>query len=652
MPNFITDEESKQIDELKIKLDNISDDELEKVYNGESTIENANKVFKNKQKLDYRIENYLTIDDSTTINDCKVYLPARIENATKTFHYTSKIVRPENILGVVEVVKHAKKNNRRVKAISSMHSFSEVTQNKSHETYAIDLSFTDGLIPVNTPDFKKAIRQNVKVFDEFQNDVEFNDAFKDNHINVPAGMIVSHLNEILCSDSVDRQKINPLKHNSLFNMGGADVQTFAGAFSTGTHGTGGKYSAYHDMIKSILFVDQNGDVIRIEGDEEVVTDDFIDDDWNYEITRINSNIEFNAFKVNMGTMGVIYSMVVEIQPMVLLHEEIYHYKRNDNNVQINEKLTWQGIKDTVIEKAKKKTDDDFSTYNVLVNPYVKKDENENLVVEKFVTQVDNYISITPAQLALEKKRRSLVNSSADCSLISMFVLWAVNDKFSNALVNNICTSLSAQNDNPCKHTTARQVTQGYTDLSYHVWHAGTGRLNDFGLGVEYAFPIFDNSDLNIVDEFISKVNEITQDNHNLYLNAPFSLRFVRPGDALLAPNYRLYQKSGDTKEPLFYLFIEVLRVINYKEINTKNAIRLYDLLSTFLLERGGRPHWGLNFGFTNGATNENTKPVLNKSVLSNLYPKFDIWYSFYKKYNSSKIFSNAFTDSIGLDDFN
>ena len=50
----------------------------------------------------------------------------------------------------------------------------------------------------------------------------------------------------------------------------------------------------------------------------------------------------------------------------------------------------------------------------------------------------------------------------------------------------------------------------------------------------------------------------------------------------------------------------------------------------------GRPHWGLHLG------------ALSFSRIEKLYPKFLVWLEAYKKFNSSSVFNNSFTDRTGI----
>jgi hypothetical protein len=112
---------------------------------------------------------------------------------------------------------------------------------------------------------------------------------------------------------------------ALPTLGGSAGQTLAGAISTGTHG--GDFGLYPiaDMVRAIQLVGPDGAVYWIErGSDRITTADVIvamfphlahgtityDDRW------------FEAVLVSMGSMGIIYSMVLEVVPHFWLAQRV------------------------------------------------------------------------------------------------------------------------------------------------------------------------------------------------------------------------------------------------------------------------------------------------------------------------------------------
>ena len=161
-----------------------------------------------------------------------------IVNPANTWKY-SKVTKytPQSLKGLVEIIKTCEDKNKKVRAIGSKHSFSLAP--------AIKEGFIDMTAMV-----KYSIENHNKTLSSLpQGHLDLlKDALnKDSYIDILGGVTIRQLNHILCPD-VPTHKLLMQERKKMFNMGGGDVQTITGALSTGTHGSGGKYAAYHDKI--------------------------------------------------------------------------------------------------------------------------------------------------------------------------------------------------------------------------------------------------------------------------------------------------------------------------------------------------------------------------------------------------------------------
>lgn len=86
------------------------------------------------------------------------------------------------------------------------------------------------------------------------------------------------------------------------NLPDIDVQTMAGAFSTGTHGTGRTLTAMHDYITAFRMVTAGGDIL--------------------DVTRQSNPDLFAAGKVSLGALGVITQYTVNTVPEFALHRQV------------------------------------------------------------------------------------------------------------------------------------------------------------------------------------------------------------------------------------------------------------------------------------------------------------------------------------------
>jgi len=144
------------------------------------------------------------------------------------------------------------------------------------------------------------------------------------YFHVEAGITLSELEGLL-----DHQ------HPRLALMAaGAPGATLAGALATATHGAEFRWQLLIDTVKAIHLVGPGGEQWWIEGDESIASHKelqarypkidkahFIAGKWN-GIADLTAQDVLNAVIVSMGTMGVIYSVVLEVFPQYGIQEII------------------------------------------------------------------------------------------------------------------------------------------------------------------------------------------------------------------------------------------------------------------------------------------------------------------------------------------
>jgi hypothetical protein len=107
---------------------------------------------------------------------------------------------------------------------------------------------------------------------------------------------------------------------------GAPGATLAGALATGTHGAEFQWTLMVDTVRAIHLVGPGGEEWWIEGDESIANHKalqarypkidnahFIAGHWN-AIAGLTAQDVLNAVIVSMGTIGVVYSVVLEVFP--------------------------------------------------------------------------------------------------------------------------------------------------------------------------------------------------------------------------------------------------------------------------------------------------------------------------------------------------
>jgi len=89
---------------------------------------------------------------------------------------------------------------------------------------------------------------------------------------------------------------------ALQNMGDVDVQTLAGAVSTGTHGTGRRLGGLATRIAALRLVTASGEILACSREQHAET--------------------FDAARVSLGALGIASEITLALVPAYRLHERI------------------------------------------------------------------------------------------------------------------------------------------------------------------------------------------------------------------------------------------------------------------------------------------------------------------------------------------
>jgi hypothetical protein len=522
--------------------------------------------------------------------------------ATWDFAKPVSMLFPHSLKGVVNAVRYAEENHLKVKGLGSRHSFS-LAPATDHCYIDLSKTFTYSLSKHN---------ETVHSLDQSSLDLLKDGVNKKQHFDALGGLTIRMINHILCPDT--NNDIARFGRKRMFNMGGGDVQTFAGAFSTGTHGSGGKYSAYHDMIRSILLVSCEGKVYRIEPTNGITDPDKHQLYYNNHPEKVNvlliqDDDKFYSLLVSMGCFGIIYSAIIEIAEMTLLHADNYYYKSG-----------WStNLKQTLQKPVLPADPEEEYFYYIQLNPYkLNRKKNPSILVKEIKP------SNVPGSGKKETRRKIWP---------SVFANWPLSVNLIRHITNSglmpkkriIESALRSQNDNTRRG-------RGYTDIAYKIWNAGSGKTKSIGTGIEIAFPAEEAPEA--IDLLLACIEKVSSMGRGYYLNAPIALRFVRPSKAYLAPNYHTY----NGKQVGEWCYVEILRVNSKAADDDKKELEIFTHLQTMMYLKGGRPHWGLNFGFP-----------FTTELLHKLYPKFNEWLAAYRFFNFKGTFENEFTRKAGLD---
>ncbi|HTF04419.1 MAG TPA: D-arabinono-1,4-lactone oxidase [Bacteroidia bacterium] len=244
--------------------------------------------------------------------------------------------------GLKEIVQSAYGNGKvklKVKAVGTGHSFSDVMTTPDFLVVTDDLNemLTDpsqGQFDQLNIRHYPLLRQEVKdCYEEFADMADVDEDHRPGLVEFEAGIKLFDLTDKLWE-----------RGWSVYNLGTYQGQSFIGAVSTSTHGSGLSLGPLPDMIKSLVLVADEGLTYRIEptkgitaskGLRRAAPDHFPKDfmqlpQGKRAIFRsrrdpgvdylIQDDDFFNAALVNVGTFGIVYSVIVQVTPRFCLIE--------------------------------------------------------------------------------------------------------------------------------------------------------------------------------------------------------------------------------------------------------------------------------------------------------------------------------------------
>lgn len=627
---------------------------------------------------------------------------------------------PEGLKGIV---KTATEKKLKVKAVGSGHSFSDVA------TTSDFLVVTDHLADIlernlllypkklggpnirHYPWLRKEVRDG---YNSFIDSLERTESGATNSsrkfygdkkerpglVEFEAGIKIETLNEELWS-----------RGWSLYNMGTYQGQSFIGAASTSTHGSGHQLPPLPDMIRSMVIVAGNGLVLRIEpqtgitqpgavpvekdfvkpvaeGYKELISKKHIfitsendvdylvqDDDW------------FAAALVNVGTFGLVYSVIIEVIPRYYLLETV-------------EFSTWENVRKRLKDQNALLLDDNeasahelfetkefvahFPPHKILgckeeeepdlkkilkvsairqttieINPHPSIDANGNeqrvcrimrqyrvpdsAFADRWTKQHKGRLAddVEGAKLTLALTRMSLNDAwekvehnknkqdewyEKNVNLSAVAVLRPV----SGNLLEAIGVLLNSE------QRIAQVIANAPEEPGCREHYLNRNYRTQFiplfpGYGVELGFTTRPLENFGNLPGYIAAMDRILElaDEHwalGRYMqSSPIALRMVKASNAYLSMQY------SDTGEPT--CMIELLN-----QQDTHGGKELFYRYQRELFKYGARPHWGLDLSVTTG----------NNGLMNEMYPKFPEWLKVYKTLNASGTFNNRFTDRMGL----
>lgn len=521
------------------------------------------------------------------------------KNSTKRFTaQPQKYFVPTTLSEIQNIVKQATAKKTQVRAVGSGHSFSDVAVGNG---YLINLKKLNKI---------KSLPKNWLQEDKRNQ--------YGNLVYVEAGITIQAFNK----------KMNKL-NLCLENMGAVDEQTLAGAISTGTHGTGIDLPAMSGMVRSIIMVSHEGETYRIEPSDGLMDKETYKNNEPGIILKQDDQW-FNAALVNLGCFGVIYAYVVEVRPMYWLAEtkEIKNWsevKRELLSTNWRNFLTTYEIpereKPRKERKWKKKwrrlgvTDNNVKVraLSIIINPYQTKNKEENTCLISRHIEVEkpkgfwkrNWHAMTRPWMYI------LIGGVFPFSYLFYRLTRVINKMTPSAMPFVIENTVKSLQD------------EIYVNKGHKVMFQGAEFIKLKAFDAEYAFAVEENRKgaINAIDAIIGKAQSLKEEN-KLFQTSPIGMRFVKASPAYLTP------ESG---RDVCYVDTPVL-------LGTQGASGILDTFQDIFIKFGGVPHWG----------KVNNRFEGQVARLKEHYTDLAKWEAIFKKLNPLGIFSNNFSDRLGL----
>lgn len=164
-----------------------------------------------------------------------------------------EVLLPESEEDIINIVHRANEHGKKIRVVGSGHSFSNLVETND---YILSLDNFRGIIEVAK--------------DKMQ-------------VRVKAGTKIKEFGSLLFEHGLAQE-----------NLGDIDVQSLAGAISTGTHGTGTAFGNLSTQVTGIRFINGKGEIVNCSATE-------------------NPDI-FKAAQISLGTLGVITELTFKALP--------------------------------------------------------------------------------------------------------------------------------------------------------------------------------------------------------------------------------------------------------------------------------------------------------------------------------------------------
>ena len=417
------------------------------------------------------------------------------------------------------------------------------------------------------------------------------------------------------------------RRKGFYALPGFDGQTLGGIFNTGTHGSCFTIGPLAEMIVSIDLVLANASLIRLEPSENNITDPESFAAERPDVRLIQEDDYFYSALINMGTMGIVHSYVLEVTDAYFLKE----VRTRTTVAGMKEKLRGGKIYDLVGVKGKPADlaaiqprisdgkdggfdKQPFPAFHLefLFNPH----SDQIIITSKHPTQQQDELVF-----GFEPPGRDLVRTILMGANFhrNAFADW-IQERFRPELVWIVDTiSHAIPSSNPWLVDQAMNtlIQDEYIERSFNVFNIGEGQSQIPALAGTFFIPLEDDKYLEALDVIFAVAKQFAK--RGKYETAPISMRFVRGTKALI----------GCPKD--FCAFECIFTA------STKHAEAMIDAYDTALRQKFNgdvRCHWG------------QIMRDPDPDQIRSMYPRYDRWRAIRDELDPHGLFLNDWQTKI------
>jgi hypothetical protein len=327
---------------------------------------------------------------------------------------------------------------------------------------------------------------------------------------------------------------------ALPQMGGYDEQTIAGVVATSTHGSGLRWGAFPDMVRSLDAVVAGGEVLRVEPAGGLTDPGRFAAIYGDTRRLIQDDDTFSAAVCGIGCMGIAHAYVIEVRERFWLEE-------------VRTLSTWEETRDELTVDGVLGEGDH---YELFVDPYPDGDGRHRLLVTRRSDTGD------PGGEPEDRTRRHPLEEFEASLPITGVLLRFLARHLPSLMVRRFGSVLENMRDD------------GYVSDSYRVFNIGEANHLP-AVSMELCVGLEDNRHLDAVERMLAIAAE-QRTRHRRYHTSPISLRFTKASPAFASMMY-----GRDS------MIMELILVTG-----TRGGNELLRAHEDGLAEFDARAHWG------------------------------------------------------------